>query len=205
VEYTVRHQLVGLEDVTPTAVAAANGGERQRSDVSFDGVDVLAAARDTGAQTREFWFGQLAEKDKGLYCAMDGEWKYVYSAPDDREYLLHRGAGEGPTCDRNECTDYVQDPAAQEALERLRGALVERFRRDGYADPLDEHDPHGLRRFAAPQLPWKPLDEMEDRSVVGRGWQYARWNQLPPFNVPEYDRRLDNAKSAYRFPPRQVR
>ncbi len=71
------------------------------------------------------------------------EWKYVYSTPDDREYLMFRGAGEGPGCDANECVDRMEggepaDPLARAALERLRGALVARFKRDGYTQALDE-------------------------------------------------------------------
>jgi hypothetical protein len=143
---------------------------------------------------------------------MDDEWKYVYSAADDREYLMRRGPGEGPTCDRNECADYAADSAAQPALERATsgagGALVERFQRDGYLEPLDGADPGGLRRYPAPALPWEPLDELEDRSVVGRGWQYARWNRsasVAEGPAAAYDLRRDSTKTAYRFPSRDVR
>jgi hypothetical protein len=170
---------------------------------------LLAQASDaTGATGREVLFGQLAEGALGLYVAMDAEWKYVYSAPDDREYLLYRGPGEGPACDRNECHDRAgqpDDPPARAALERLRTALIERFRRDGYEDPLDPSSSTGLRRYPRPALGWEPLDEMEDRSVVARGWQFARWNRLPPHDGPVYDRRKDPAKAAYAFPPLDVR
>ncbi|HEU5316405.1 MAG TPA: hypothetical protein VFX49_09865, partial [Chloroflexota bacterium] len=143
---------------------------------------------------KEVWIGQLAEKEKGLYAAMDAEWKYVYSAPDDAEYLIHRGEGEGPACDARECEDHVGEAGARGVLERLRGALQERLRRDGYTEPLAPGESHGWRRYPAPKLAWEPLDEMEDRSTVARGWQYARWNK-----GGELDRRVDPAKGAYGF------
>ena len=199
-----RHQLVGLEDVMPTALDAA-GGSGAAAALRMDGRSVLEPARDSGAATRDVWFGQLAEQVRGLYCAMDQEWKYVYSAPDDHEYLLHRGVGEGRVVDEQECHDHAADPAAQAHLERLREAIQERFRHDGYAAPLDDSETHGWRRHPAPEVPWEPLDEMVDRSVAGRGWQYARWNTKPPFDTPEWDRRLDPAKAAYRFPSHTVK
>jgi arylsulfatase A-like enzyme len=203
----VRHQLVGLADVLPTCIAATDGvldGPDAAGVAGVDGQEVLSLARDGGARGREVLVGQLAEKGRGLYAVIDREWKYVYSAPDDREYLLYRGQGEGPACDRNECEDHAADASAQAVLARLREALIERFRRDGYADPLDPADPAGLRRYPQPTLAWEPLDELEDRSVVARGWQYAAWNRRPPYTVPRYDRRLDPRKSAYRFPSRDV-
>ncbi len=65
------------------------------------------------------------------------------------------------------------------------------------ADPLDDREPNGWRRYEPPRLAWEPRDEMEDRSTVGRGWQYARWNRPPPYE--RYDRRTDPSKTAYGF------
>jgi hypothetical protein len=45
---------------------------------------------------------------------------------------------------------------------------------------------------------------MEDRSVVARGWQFAGWNRAAPFETPEFDRRKDPAKAAFRFASRDV-
>jgi arylsulfatase A-like enzyme len=199
-----RHQLVGLAYVLPTLIAGADGGPESLSPLNLDGCEVLSLARDAQAPGRAIWTGQLAEQQRGLYAAMDQEWKYIYSAPDDREYLLRRGPGEGRDCDRNECVDHAADPAARPVLERLRAALVDRFRRDGYQSALDEQDPAGWRRYPAPHLPWTEFDELEQKSVVGRGWQYARWNTNPPYDTPEHDRRLDPAKRGYQFPSRNV-
>ena len=175
----VCQRLVGLADVLPACVAAAEGE--------------IGAALPSG---HEVWVGQLAEKEKGLYAAMNGEWKYVYSAPDQREYLMYRGEGEGVERDVSECEDRAGEVGVSGVFERLRGALQERFRRDGYVEPLDEGEANGWRRYERPILAWEALDEMEDRSVVARGWQYARWNK----GDGGYDLRLDPVKSRYRFP-----
>jgi len=180
----VSHTLVGLADVLPTCVAAADGGEQ--------------GALPRG---REVWVGQLAEKAKGLYAAMDAEWKYVYSAPDQREYLIHRGAGEGAACDQNECADHASATESRGMLERLRAALQGRLRSDGYFEPLDEGQVDGWRRYERPALAWEPLDEMEDRSTVARGWQYARWNRSG--DQVAYDRRRTPGKSTYGFDLRE--
>ena len=174
----VSQRLVGLADVLPACVAAADG---KKEGVLPEG--------------REVWVGQLAEKGKGLYAAIEAEWKYVYSAPDRREYLIYRGAGEGPDRDRSECADRAGDPGASGVLERLRGALQERFRGDGYRDPLDAAQRNGWRLYEQPKLAWEQLDEMEDRSTVARGWQYARWNR----GDAAYDRRRDASKAGYGF------
>gem|GEM_PF-4163921 len=160
-------------------------------------MDLLDVARDGSAPGREVLIGQLAEGPLGLYLAMDPTWKYVYSAPDDREYLIRRGTHDGPEVDWNECDDFAtsDDHEASEALARLRSALVSRFGSDGYVTPLDASDRHGLRRFPAPSKPWAEFDEMERISVVARGWQYARWNR-----GAGQDPRAAPSLAAYRFP-----
>ncbi|HEX2185480.1 MAG TPA: sulfatase-like hydrolase/transferase [Chloroflexota bacterium] len=202
-----RQQLVGLADVAPTIVAAADGAASAPASLGMDGESVLPAAAEASTPGRAVLIGQLAEKGLGLYLAMDDAWKYIYSAPDDREYLMHRGPGEGRACDERECLDLAtsDDAAHRGALVRLREALLERFRRDGYHDPLDETDPAGLRRYPAPSLGWEALDELERRSVVARGWQFARWNRIPPYDGPDYNRRLDPALADYTFPSLDVR
>jgi arylsulfatase A-like enzyme len=202
----VRHDLVGLADVLPTCVAASDGSGEQLPALEVDGQDLLPLARaEEGSEHRgrehrgrEVLLGQLARGELGLYAAIEAEWKYVYSTPDDREYLFFRGSGEGQECDARECVDHAHsnDPAARAAMDRLRAALVERFKRDGYAEALDETGAR-LRRYGKRAIPWEPLDEIELRSTVARGWQYARWNA----GVAS-DLRQDPPRAAYRFTTR---
>ena len=193
----VRDHLVGLVDVVPTILGAADGAHVDVRAHDLDGMDLLDVARDGSAPGREVLIGQFAEGPLGLYLAMNPTWKYVYSAPDDREYLIRRGTHDGPEVDWNECDDFATSDVheAREALSSLRSALVSRFESDGYAMPLDASDRHGLRRFPAQLKPWAEFDEMERISVVARGWQYARWNRDATLNP-----RTASSLAAYRFP-----
>ncbi len=193
----MRDHLVGLSDVVPTILAATGGHDR----LDVDGIDLLPIARDSAVHGREILFGQLAEGGLGLYLAMDEAWKYVYSAPDDREYLTHRGSGDGVETDWRECDDHATSsaPEATEARGRLRRAIQSRFASDGYDLPLDSSEAHGWRRFPAPTVPWEEFDEIERISVVARGWQYARWNRGGPM-----DSRTAPELAAYRFPDTTV-
>jgi choline-sulfatase len=199
----VRDHLVGLADVVPTILAATGGRTLgEAAQVELDGIDLAPVARDGSAPGRDVLIGQLAEGRLGLYLAMDASWKYVYSAPDDRELLIHRGTGSGPETDWRECDDHATSsaPDAIEARGRLRRAIQSRFASDGYILPLDPSEAHGWRRFPAPTVPWEEFDEIERISVVARGWQYARWNRGGPM-----DSRLAPELSGYRFPSTTVR
>jgi arylsulfatase A-like enzyme len=201
-EGEVRDHLVGLADVVPTILETSGGRESDEAPrIETDGLDVLPIARDGVTGGRDVLIGQLAEGKLGLYLAMDSAWKYVYSAPDDREFLIHRGTGVGPETDWQECDDHASStaPDAVEALGRLRHAIQTRFARDGYVIPLDPREAHGWRRFPRPARPWEEFDEMERISVVARGWQYARWNRGGPM-----DARTAPELSEYRFPSTTV-
>jgi len=112
------------------------------------------------AHHHEWLPGQLDRAARGLYMAMDSRWKYIYSAPDEREWLYDQ---HGP-----ELHDESDNPAHQETLRRLRARLIARFTDDHYLEPLDGDT---WRRY--PDRP--TLSELHDRDVRGRGRQYARW------------------------------
>jgi arylsulfatase len=198
-EGEVRDHLVGLADVVPTILAATGG----TPPIETDGIDLLPIARDDASVGRDILFGQLAEGRLGLYVAMDAAWKYVYSAPDDREYLIYRGTGSDAETDWRECDDHADSismaPEARDAQVRLRQAIQSRFAADRYDLPLDADQAHGWRRFPHPPRPWEEFDEIERISVVARGWQYARWNRGGPM-----DARTAPELADYRFPPTTI-
>lgn len=155
-----RHDLVGLTDVAPTLLAAAGATDTGVPVAEDDegGRDLLAGDQ----PSRRTLFGQFQHGRAGLYLAMDGEHKYVYSAADDRESLLRVGTTLG------ECEDLATDPAHAADLRRLRAAALDRFARDGYTAPLDDD---GWRAYPPPPEP----GPLRDRSPSGRGLQFARW------------------------------
>ena len=93
---------------------------------------------------------------------MDSANKYIYSAADDTELLLAVGTAV------DETHNLAADPAYGEIVHRLRATLVERFRSDGYTEPLDGTD---WRRY--PPSTSAEADP-DDRDDSGRGRQYAR-------------------------------
>ncbi|HEY8742435.1 MAG TPA: hypothetical protein VIU62_05020, partial [Chloroflexota bacterium] len=136
--------------------------------------------------------GQILDEANAGYMAMDRRWKYVYSALDEREYLFDLQSDPEET--ENVATRTVWGPgivgrrdlppeAARhdaertEARERLRGALIERFRRDGYLAPLQGDQWRRYGRGADPR------DPDVDRFAHGPAWgdPYVR---LPGYEQP---------------------
>jgi hypothetical protein len=129
--------------------------------------------------------------------ATDARWKYIYSAPDEREFLFDLAADPDETEDVATIgiygpgvvgrRDAPPDVAARSkertaARERLRSALFDRFRRDGYSAPLDGDQWRRYGRGA------DPVDPDEDRFGHGPAWgdPYVR---IPGYEQPWMPRR----------------
>jgi arylsulfatase len=113
---------VSLLDLYPTFTAAAGAARTAPYETSRDLASLVHAAPAERIVTSQF-----SQRALGLYLAADGAWKYIYSAADRREWLYHVAA------DPHERVDRSADPAAHSALVRLRGEILGRFERDGYA------------------------------------------------------------------------
>ncbi|AKJ65557.1 sulfatase [Kiritimatiella glycovorans] len=108
---------VSLIDLMPTFLAAA-GSDAE----AMDGVDLAEIA--SGAGDREWVFGQYQDARAGIYMAVSERWKYIYSAPDDREFLFDRVRDPRETRNRAYnivCADIVLDARAR--LQRHLRAL----------------------------------------------------------------------------------
>ncbi|HJO06697.1 MAG TPA: hypothetical protein QGG37_05075 [Chloroflexota bacterium] len=66
--------------------------------------------------------------------AGDGRWKYAYAVNGGRELLFDQAA------DPDELVDRSGEPSATAVKARLRGALVDLFRRDGLDRRLQDGD-----------------------------------------------------------------
>ncbi len=149
---TVAERPATLLDVMPTALAAAGVST---DGLGLDGTDLRAVA---GASGGRLILGQLSHGPRGTYMATDGRRKYIYSAPDDREFLFDLEAE--PREDRN----LAGASRAQRDLAVLRGALLARFQADGYTEPQDGAS---WRRFSAEPDPERADDD--------RIFQEAAW------------------------------
>ena len=118
-------EVCSLVDITPTILASCGvEGIEQHS-----GVD-LADLRDGGAD-RPGVLCQYSQGSSGLYGLISNEFKYVYSAADDEEWLFRRRDGQF------EERSLAGNQAYWGTTAEMRGKLIEWLRRDGYTDVLD--------------------------------------------------------------------
>jgi arylsulfatase len=112
---------VSLLDVFPTFAAAAGATETCRSPL---GGNLAEIAR--GATSRTHVISQFSQRSLGLYMVAEHDWKYIYSAPDQREWLFHLPS------DPREERNLIEDDKHSADGERLRVRLLAQFGRDGY-------------------------------------------------------------------------
>jgi len=137
---------VSLVDVLPTCLAAA-GIEKSPQRVGVD-LSEFAAKR----VNREGVVGQFGREGGALYMFVSHAFKYIYSAPDRKEWLFRRESG------RLEERNLAGNPAFSDVLSHHRSRLIERFRTDGYDLPLD-----GDR--------WREFPPLESIPTTPDAWQ----------------------------------
>ena len=124
---------ISLLDFYKTFTEAAGLETESRSDETANIVDI--ANQPSGAGERRV-FSQFSHGWCGQYGVSDGQWKYMYSAPDQKEWLfeLKDEIIEGE--------NRVEDPAAASHKERLKNALLERHdpSRDPWSNAVAEGD-----------------------------------------------------------------
>lgn len=106
---------VSLLDVLPTALSAA---EVDAEDA--EGLDMAGLA--DGSLDRQAVYGHYREADAGMYMAVSEEWKYIWSAPDNKEFLFDRSK------DPDELRNRAYNVACREPAARMRTLLQEHVR-----------------------------------------------------------------------------
>lgn len=132
---------VSLVDFMPTALSAAGATVPEFA----DGVDLSGVA--DGSINRDAVFSQFQAAGKAMWTSVTKEWKYVYSAPDERELLFDR------VHDPDETRDRGGRPTTGDALAATRGLLVDRLRTDGATDVLDGDE---FKRYGILDMPASP-------------------------------------------------
>ena len=141
-----RHESpVSLVDAAPTLLEAVGIG---RAD-EHSGADLAELAR--GGSEREPVLGQLGRQGSGVYMLVDEAHKYYYSAADRQEYLFIRRPGQLE--DRN----VAGNPGFRTVLTDYPKRLMDRFRADGYDEPLDGEN---WREFPSPTVSANPDAEL---------------------------------------------
>ena len=118
-------QPVSLVDVLPTCFSVA-GIEKQSQHVGTDLAEIAS-----GESDRDGIIGQLGQEETGLYTLITSNFKYIYSAADQKEWLFRRLAN------RLEERSLVGNPAFAHVLKAYRNRLIGWFRSDGYEQPID--------------------------------------------------------------------
>lgn len=86
-------------------------------------------------------YAQFSQNQLGLYMVTNRAWKYIYSAADDREWLYRNGC---------ENINLAGTAEHQSVVTALKSRLIQRFRADHYALPLDGDD---WAQFPQAELP----------------------------------------------------
>ena len=105
-----RSAPVSITDVRPTLTEAAG--------IDIEAVDGVALQH---SEPDRIVFGQYQQGDLGLYAVITSQWKYMWSAPDAREYLLDREH------DRQETRNLAYNTRVRQTLEELRAIAVGHF------------------------------------------------------------------------------
>lgn len=129
-------------------------------------------------------FSQFSQNELGLYMAANKDWKYVYSAADDKEWLYDL------VNDPLEIENLFGEPdyAAQAAL--LKNACIRRFQIDGYTEPLEGDDWKAFQKAAPPSefsddgLLFQDPEELEKEiHALGQYARSAKFIQDSRFNL----------------------
>ncbi len=133
---------VSLLDIGTTFLRAAGSDRPPPYDESTD----LTRIAGSSPSVRTV-YSQFQERDQALYMAMDGRWKYIYSAADDREWLFDLAT------DPRESRSLAENVLYRERCDAMRRGLVSRFENAGYDDAVEDGD---WRRYPRPALPRDP-------------------------------------------------
>ncbi len=119
---------VSLVDIMPTFLQAAG----ITTDINLSGTSLLDIA--SGAAEREWIACQYQRNEYGMYMAVSERFKYIYSAPDDKEWLfdLH--------VDPEETRNRAYNPMYLEITRGMKADLIRYYQGEGYTAPFDGDD-----------------------------------------------------------------
>lgn len=132
---------VSLVDVLPTFLHYA--GIEANDD--YNGDSMIAIAE--GSVAREAVFGQYNYDGYGVYMITTDEYKYIFSAPDNKEWLYDLMA------DPEETRNRAYNPMYSQIVKTMKNAIICCFEKDGYLAPMEGKD---WKRYSIQHLPQDP-------------------------------------------------
>ena len=152
----------GSMDLMPTFLGAAGVSEVE---ADLDGLDMAGMV---GSENKRVIYGQIQRGQRGVYMAYNGDLKYIYSAGDQKEYLLdHR-------VDAEETRNCAYNVLYASAVKAMRENLIGFFQDEGYTEPLDGGNWKAFDRIAEP----KSADA--NLLIQDAGWA------TPHYRIPGY-------------------
>jgi len=132
---------VTLVDVLPTFLDHA--GIPPSEDYSGESMIRLAE----GTAQRETIYCQYEQEGYASYMNLNGQYKYIYSAPDDKEFLFDL------VMDPEETRNKAQSPLFIEKTREMREQMVAFFREEGYETPIEGN---GWKKYPKKEMPDDP-------------------------------------------------
>ncbi|HOX36581.1 MAG TPA: sulfatase-like hydrolase/transferase [Candidatus Brocadiia bacterium] len=150
-----------LVDILPTILNAAGMSEDAGRS---DGVDLARVA--AGEHSGRTIFSQFHRREHGVYMALNRRWKYFYSAPDRKEFLIDREQ------DPEETRNRAGIVFCAEALKEMRSRAIGFFRD---RDVTEHIEGDSWKQYQQPRL---PDDPDECLLIQDPGW--SRKHQIIP-------------------------
>lgn len=119
---------VSLVDILPTFLQCA-GIEQP---VRYEGQSLVDVA--CGSSGRDKVYGQFQEDEYGMYMSVNQRYKYIYSAPDNKEWLYDL------LVDPEETRNKAYNPMYECIAKEMKRNIIDYFKHEGYLDPLEEYD-----------------------------------------------------------------
>ena len=156
-----------LVDLAPTFLAASGADLTSHP---LDGVPLQEVA--AGTTARDTVYSQLMTGATALHMAVTREWKYVYSAPDQRELLFDR------VRDPDETRDRFRAPFSAEPTAMMKGRVFAHLRSGGETDGIEGDD---WKPFPKKQMPINPDAGLliQDGYVDGRSAEIPGYTDAP--------------------------
>lgn len=127
---------VSLVDIMPTILQFAN----VQTDLEMDGESLLNIPENKSEH--RIVLGQFQRDKNAMYMAVSEEYKYIYSAPDQKEWLFNRKT------DPKETRSLAYNPLYVKKTREMRDYIIQQYRLAGKADLLEQDN-------------WKKYDKAE--------------------------------------------
>ncbi len=132
---------VSLVDILPTVLEFTD----IESQNDYSGESLFGVIK--GNSKRDVVYGQFQRHGLASYMAINENYKYIYSAPDDKELLFNQRT------DPEETRNIAGNSLYLKKTEEMRGKLIDFLKAEGYLDPIQDN---GWKKYSKREIPQDP-------------------------------------------------